>query len=109
MGIVCVLVHCERGGIRKMKQIFDWLREQIEEKSVEVNNVAVVSLHNAIVSVNRAQLKWEADCCEWKRGSKNKDILFSPHEQVSTMYETYLPMYPYCSVCGKPIKISEVE
>ena len=123
-----------------MKQIFDWLREQMRERiklyqTLDVTetavDVAIKETERLIEYINEAESKLgghaicyldspcgyqnedirvdEADCCEWKRGSENKDILFAPHEQVSAIYESCLPMYPYCSVCGKPIKISEVE
>ena len=98
-----------------MKQIFDWLREQMRNKSHKAwdgdnkKEIMLLFLPDVEEFINEAEAKWESECCEWKRGSENKDILFAPHEQVSAIYESCLPMYPYCSVCGKPIKISEVE
>ena len=59
-----------------MKQIFDWLREQMQIKSdiihhnwEETNDEKQFKCHTAyddtIRMVDEAEAKWEADCCEW--------------------------------------------
>ena len=109
-----------------MKKIFDWMREQISKlhkknpyesywererylATEATNYERDETIRQVYKLINEAEAKWKAECCEWKRGCEHKDILFSPHEQVSAMFESCLPKYPYCSVCGKLIKISEVE
>ena len=59
-----------------MKQIFDWLREQINGKIVKspTNNedwfrdecVRNNAYQNALDFINEAEAKWEKDCCEWE-------------------------------------------
>ena len=89
-----------------MKQIFEWLREQIEKPTYHVEAVLLKeSFENAI---NEAEAKWEAEVCEWKRG-KTKVMILSPHNPQSAMWTEDVKMYPYCNCCGKRIKISEVE
>lgn len=95
-----------------MKQIFDWLREQINEAH-KLNKLrlglgmrldAPYNLFNEII--NEAEAKWEADCCEWKK--YEYDILF-PYKTSCGHSEVFFDTFKYCPYCGKPIKISEVE
>lgn len=94
-----------------MKQIFDWLREHLEETAQDVspNTDKLVVLARVERLINEAEAKWEADCCEWKYNEGFKQIILSPHEPHSVLWTVDLKHYPYCNHCGKPIKISEVE
>jgi hypothetical protein len=88
-----------------MKQIFDWLREQIGD--IDVNDIDVLQ-DMALEKVDEAEAKWESECCEWK---------FEKELVGISVYKTCLKTQPYCydidkkfcPFCGKPIKISEVE
>ena len=94
-----------------MKQIFDWLREHLEETAQDVspNNDKLVVLAIVERLINEAEAKWEADCCEWKRNENTKALILSPHNPHSAMWAVDVKMYPYCNCCGKPIKVLEVE
>ena len=106
-----------------MKQIFDWLREQIRERiklyqTLDVTetavDVAIKETEKFIEYINEAEAKWVASasgvkgCCEWK---------IDAEAQWYTSYKTSCGNSiitgkrrdNYCSKCGKPIKISEVE
>lgn len=76
-----------------MKQIFDWLREHLEETANDVspNTDKLVVLARVERLINEAEAKWEADCCEW--------------EALGDYHKTW----KFCPYCGKPIKIVEVE
>lgn len=51
----------------------------------------------------------EADVCVWKPHGEFGWIIVPPHKNGATRLAEELEIRPYCSVCGKPIKISEVE
>ena len=99
-----------------MKQIFDWLREQINKNiySIPLQNnhgvkfkaIDVADVENLI---NEAEGKWESEVCEWKyHVAPSKDIYFLTscnHRHNGRLSGNR----PYCGFCGKPIKISEVE
>ena len=105
-----------------MKQIFDWLREQIAENTfngISENGVVVVPLIHSNVAkliINEAEAKWEADCCEWKF-EKNTGLVWhceNECESYNISYQrelkTFLEEFKCkCPHCKKPIKISEVE
>ena len=97
-----------------MKQIFDWMREQIAN---EINEPTCIrkdyDFDDGLIHVrdliNEAEAKWESDCCEW---SPMKYLEFSLSDCVTSCghaehYSTGIDKY--CRHCGKPIKISEVE
>lgn len=44
-----------------MKQIFEWLREEIEANSVDVGGTNIISMHRARILVNKAEEKWEKE------------------------------------------------
>lgn len=93
-----------------MKQIFDWLREQMQK--AEYNHTYfgtdfAVNTERAIEIIDEAEAKWESECCEWKWGidyahvqCRGDRILFGSSSRR---------LFTYCPYCGKPIKISEVE
>jgi hypothetical protein len=97
-----------------MKQIFDWLRGQIDKKSIngisESGAFVTSFIHSKIAKlcIDEAEAKWESECCEWK---------FEKELVGISVYKTCLKTQPYCydidkkfcPFCGKPIKISEVE
>ena len=104
-----------------MKQIFDWLREQIENRCnyepVDYDycdmscsgEQGFIAREDALDAINEAEAKWEKDCCEWK-----KNIYFFGGHDYSSGCGTRIPLnsleyHKYCPFCGKPIKISEVE
>ena len=92
-----------------MKQIFDWLREQIRE--AEYNHALygtdfAVNTEKAIDIIDEAEAKWEKDCCEWKK--YESDIIF-PYKTSCGHSEVFYDTFKFCPYCGKRIKISEVE
>ena len=98
-----------------MKQIFDWLREQIKESRMVVElktpkkNLDVIGFYTMENIINEAEAKWESECCIWK-----KNIYFFGGHDYSSGCGTRIPLnsleyHKYCPFCGKPIKISEVE
>ena len=113
-----------------MKQIFDWLREQIETRKgdaetrmyrlidedrgdrcvyseTDVEEFSVNTWADALSILDEAEDKWESDCCEWKRLAIGNSVWKTSCGKQKTIIlnrdETY------CPYCGKPIKISEVE
>ena len=99
------------GGV--MKQIFDWLREQIKSGKREQHSMIDVSWNNAIKMclqvINEAEAKWEKDCCEW---TPMKYLEFQLSDCLTSCghaehYSTGIDKY--CRHCGKRIKIREVE
>ena len=103
-----------------MKQIFDWLREQMEEAKfpitdckvcVKANGIQVtddaVLYERANEIINEAEAKWEGDCCEWKK-SLVYGYIKNPHTGRIFSNEPSMQNV-YCNTCGKPIKIMEVE
>lgn len=101
-----------------MKQIFDWLREQMQIKSdiihhnwEETNDEKQFKCHTAyddtIRMVDEAEAKWEADCCIWEHRKHYANCLCKCN---GIMVEHDLAIgFTTCPYCGKPIKISEVE
>lgn len=103
-----------------MKKIFDWMREQIESKCnyepVDYDycdmscsgEQGFIAKEDVLDVINEAEAKREEDCCEWVF---EKELVGIP------IYKTCHKTQPYyndgdkkfCTYCGKPIKISEVE
>ena len=83
-----------------MKQIFDWLREQTQEALVSNKlriglGMKLVVPYNCFTDlINEAEAKWEAENTYRCNGNYN---------------DNYKNALKVCPICGKPIKISEVE
>ena len=91
-----------------MKQIFDWIMEQMHEYSEEMHDwdnesFKVVEFDNVENIINEAEAKWEKDCCIRVVGKPFTSSCGQKWDKWTDVGE------PYCSKCGKPIKISEVE
>lgn len=93
-----------------MKQIFDWLREEIEANSVTVGGADIIGSHMARVLVNQAEAKWEAEVkvCEWKQEKYLNFALSTCTTSCGKRYDISED-FNFCPYCGKKIKISEVE
>lgn len=94
-----------------MKQIFDWLREQIKEESANGfgTNGAFFSYLPTVRAekvINEAEAKWESEVCEWKPVGYRKEYVEAHEFWLDKMQAECFKLCPYC---GKPIKISEVE
>ena len=93
-----------------MKEIFDWLREQIYGNNDKAKNFSkdtyVVNKKYVDKIINEAEAKWKEDCCEWKPHDKAKNVLMV-HGELH--YRHYVSEWKFCPYCGKQIKISEVE
>ena len=92
-----------------MKQIFDWLREQIEAIALRAGwtNDVFVNVHDVGIIIDEAEAKWESECCVWKK-SEVYGYIKNPHTGRIFSNEPSMQNV-YCNTCGKPIKISEVE
>lgn len=88
-----------------MKQVFDWLREHLEETANDVspNTDKLVVLARVERLINEAEAKWESDCCIRVVGKPFTSSCGQKYDKWTYVGE------PYCSKCGKKIKISEVE
>ena len=105
-----------------MKQIFDWLREQIENKSnyepVDYDycdmacsgEQGFIAREDALDAINEAEAKWEAEVkvCEWKQEKYLNFALSTCTTSCGKRYDISED-FKFCPYCGKPIKISEVE
>lgn len=108
-----------------MKQIFDWLREQMH-KTANINNscpsemcwtrtskncdkcdLQSLKVREIFEVINEAEAKWEADCCIWEHRKHYANCLCKCN---GIMVEHDLAIgFTTCPYCGKRIKISEVE
>jgi hypothetical protein len=68
-------------------------------------NMPVIATAELLAEIDEA----EADVCVWKPHGEFGWIIVPPHKNGATRLAEELEIRPYCSVCGKPIKISEVE
>lgn len=109
-----------------MKEIFDWLREQMHDRikwfqtmdTTDVAcDVAIKETERFIEYINEAEAKWEADCCEWKLSratlQRYSDCVWTTSCNNGKEIEFHTPhyvvrKYNFCPYCGKPIKIVEV-
>lgn len=99
-----------------MKQIFDWMREQLEEDiewyethgiNKDFNRGIIGEANKGISLVDEAEAKWESDCCEWKHREHYVNCFCKCY---GIMVEHDMAIgFKFCPYCGKPIKISEVE
>ncbi len=96
-----------------MKQIFDWMREQIDKfsffyASKDSARRKYIDCADLESIIDEAEAKWESECCEWKFNEFEEQwetscgVLLNPNS--NDIEATF-----YCCHCGKPIKISEVE
>lgn len=109
-----------------MKAIFDDIREKLNDYIEEYSDMDSNGLHNlkwcamqeALCVVNEAEQKWEEDVCEWKRTPRG--MCENVNTDTSMMYYNYKSScgwstgnqgsrFKYCPMCGKKIKIREVE
>ena len=108
-----------------MKQIFDWLREQIKNREItadfrtkemiknkdadgfEIQAGKQMAFLETLTLINEAEYKWKVECCEWKL-LHEKCFIQNPHTKRMFSNEESMRNV-YCNTCGKPIKISEVE
>ena len=108
-----------------MKWIFDWLREQMQERiklyqtldmTETAVDVAIKETERFIEYINEAEAKWESEFCEWKF-EKNTGLVWHCENKVESCnipyqreLKTFLEEFECkCPHCGKPIQISEVE
>jgi hypothetical protein len=89
-----------------MKQIFDWLREQIGDKKENCSSITMIDVNRVHNIIDEAEAKWEADCCEQWYLKENATFMMihgTSHLVDDAKY------WKFCPYCGKPIKISGVE
>ena len=93
-----------------MKEMFDWLREQIDKRSFiyaskDSARRKYIDCSDLDTIINEAEAKWKDACCEWKLILGNTFVAAVSHEnEVFTQTDM-----KFCPYCGKPIKIAEVE
>lgn len=95
-----------------MKQIFDDMRKEIDIHSDKAcfmpDDTEVIAESRLKQILDEAEAKCEADCCEWEQtGLSEPPRYFEAHDLMA--YELDICLWKYCPICGKPIKISEVE
>lgn len=104
-----------------MKQIFDWLREQIKDREItadfrtkemiknkdadgfEIQAGKLMAFLETLTLINEAEAKWEKDCCIRVVGKPFTSSCGQKWDKWTDVGE------PYCSKCGKRTKIVEVE
>ena len=89
-----------------MRQIFDWLRNEICKGSECINERYYTTVVHSLSCVNEAEAKWETECCEWKR---EESYPYRHLTNCGRMITHKHKEAKFCCFCGKPIKISEVE
>lgn len=96
-----------------MKQIFDWLREQIKNNCHEIEDgdgekYEVISIGNAVNIITVGEAKWKADVCEWKY-NETEDIWESScgHLLIFMADGPKENEYAFCPYCGR--RIAEVK
>ena len=94
-----------------MKQIFNWLREQMRKHIyTDFTETDSIEFLTAISLIDEAEAKWETDCCEWTELIEYKQRVYAncrfTNDSLDAMSIGY---FKFCPYCGKPIKISEVE
>ena len=78
-----------------MKHIFDWQREQLEDTSTSVNNAKLIGSHAARVIINKAESKWENDCCKsWKMQNESFVKIHGTSYLIDEVQ--YWKCCPYC-------------
>ena len=113
-----------------MRQIFDWLREQIGTRKgdsetrmwrlidedrgdrcvyseTDVEEFAINTWAEALSILDEAEAKLEADCCEWKQYETKYGTRYQNCRATESPVDTFA--FKFCPYCGKPIKIVEVE
>lgn len=99
-----------------MKQIFDWLREQMRERikayqtldtTETAVDVAIKETERFIEYINEAESKWEAETCEWEHIEHYVNC-FCKCNGIMVEHDLAIG-FKFCPYCGKRIKISEVE
>ena len=92
-----------------MKQIFDWLREQIvyTAEDVSPNMDKLLVMYNVERLLNEAEAKWKSDCCEWKQYETKYGTRYQNCRATESPVDTFA--FKFCPYCGKPIKIVEVK
>lgn len=93
-----------------MKQIFNWLREQMRKHIyTDFTETDSIEFLTAISLIDEAEAKWETDFCQYKPRKAYKVgycyTTMCGKERTHTLGRES----KYCEYCGKPIKISEVE
>lgn len=98
----------------KEKEVFDWLREQLEENQTIVFNlggkrpIQSIDYEKVIELVNEAEKKLDEQVCEWERAEWNpKHVIASPHEGCMPLNIVDLEKHPFCGHCRKRIRIKE--
>ena len=79
-----------------MKQVFNWIRDQIEDRSAAIGEMKIISAHNARTIINKAENNWEDDYCKtWKYKENNSFV-----QVHGTNYHVddakYWKCCPYC-------------
>ena len=93
-----------------MKQIFDWLREQMRNKAYKAwdgdnkREIMLITLPVVENIINEAEAKWEQECCEWKELTWD---MYKAHKRI--VKGSVLKEWNFCPICGKRIKMLEVE
>ena len=80
-----------------MRQTFDNLRAEIEERSVVCGNAKIIDLHIVRTLINKAESKWE------ERNIAKKPLV----NKCPTCNELVVYVEHYCPNCGQKLDWSE--
>ena len=105
-----------------MKETFYWLKEQTKtrkkyaneryEDMMRINAITIAEYERGkteaydcvLAMIDEAEAKWEYDCCIRVVGKPFTSSCGKKYNKWTDLLNE-----PYCSKCGKPIKIVEVE
>lgn len=92
-----------------MKQVFNEIREKLNEIKVGMTYDADVIWNAAIVEcilkIYEAEVKWNEDVCEWKPFGIDDLWDISCDEVYARPADGGVEWFNYCPKCGKKIKV----
>lgn len=87
--------------------VFDVLREKLEEAKSDWNNDYNVPINNAIEIVNQVEQEYNNDLCEWFAEGREMDVYFTKCGQAHIFVDGTPEEnnHEFCPYCGKKIKV----
>ena len=92
-----------------MKQVFDEIREKLQEIKVRMTYDADVIWNSAVAEciskIDEVEAKWNEDVCEWKPFGPRGLWEISCDEVYACPVDSGVEWFNYCPKCGKKIKV----